>query len=301
MTNFETEQTAIYVIALIRYANVSPRMMEALLRHFGNVERIIKSDAGTLMAISGMTADDANKIAQSSDCLEDAEVYYKTLKERDILIQTRFDKDYPEHLFELNDPPSLIYYRGSLPDKNKKSVALVGNRKASNEGIELTTTIVKKFAEENVQIISGLIGGIDIAAHLGTKAAGGKSFALLESGLEHIYPEENRPLAIDIVNEGGLITEYRPEIEVEHDNYKATNRLIAAIAQAVIITEYYENDEIVNDLLQCCSQIGKMTFIMIDSKMGGLIDEKSLNNAVTCGAIPMVGLDKINDIIVSLV
>lgn len=289
------------VIALVRYGGVHPRMMEALLRHFGNVERIIKSDAGTLMAISGMTTEDANKIARASDYLGEAETYLKTLNERDIKVHTRFCNEYPERLFELNDPPTLIYYRGRLPDKNQKTVAIVGNTKASNTGIELTTNLAKIFVEQNVQIISGINGGIDIAAHLGAKAAGGHTFGVLESGIEHIYPEVNRPVAIDIVQEGGLITEYPPEIEIEKNHFKATNRLIAAMAQAVVITEFYDDDELVKDLLTCCSQIGKMLFVIIDPQHGGLTDEKSLNYAVKCGAIPLVGLDKVNDIIVSLV
>lgn len=301
MTKTELFDRKIATIALIRYGEVHPRMMEALLRHFGNVERIIKSDSGTLMSIEGMSAEYANNIMYAADHLNEAKIFYQSLLEKEIMVNSRFDDDYPVNLFELNTPPSLLYHRGILPDRTKKIAAIAGSKKATNEGIELTTTLAKQLVEADVEIVSGLSGGISTAAHLGAKAAGGKSYALLESGHENIFPEEYRPLAIDIVQQGGLISEYPPEVENEYGNFKSTNRILAAFAQAVIITEFYEDDKVVEDLLNCCSQIGKMIFVLIDPKYGGLTDEKGLSKAVQCGAVPMVGLEKIQDIIVSLV
>ena len=300
MTKTKDKKTTIAVLALVRYGEVTPRMMEALLRHYGTIEMILASDAGTLMAIGRMTTDTANKIAQASDFLEDAETYYQLLLDKKIHIITRFDSDYPHNLFELHDPPPLLFYRGIIPDSTVKIVSVVGTQTASNEGIELTTTIAKKLATENIQILSGLHTGINISSHLGAKSSSGKTFAVLESGLENIFPEENRPIAVDIAQTGGLITEFTEEIEFSTEYFLSANRLLAAISQAVIITEFYKDDSFVYDLLEVCSQIGKMAFILIDPKYT-LVDTESLNHAVKCGAIPMVGLDKLDDIIHSLV
>ena len=98
-----------------------------------------------------------------------------------------------------------------------------------------------------------------------------------------------------------MISEYPPDTIYTDNSYKSTNRLLAAISQAVIFTEFYEDSKRTLDLLTCCSQIGKMVFVMINPEYGALTDEKSLNRAISCGAIPMVGLDKVDDIVVSLV
>ncbi len=300
MTKIKDREKKIAVLALVRYGEVEPRMMEALLRHYSTIEMILASDAGTLMAISGMTTDAANQIARATDYLEDAESYYKLLLDKNIQVVTRFDKEYPQSLFELHDPPSLLYYRGIIPEDDANTVTLVGTKIASNEGIELTTTISKKLVEAGVQVLSGLQTGVNISTHLGAKASEGKTFAVLESGLEKIYPEENRPIAVDIVQTGGLITEFTEGREFSNENTKSSNRLLIGISQAVIITEFYKDDLFVYDLLDCCSQIGKMVFILIDPKYS-LVDTDSLNHAVKCGAVPMVGLDKLDDIIKSLV
>jgi DNA processing protein len=299
--NFSSANSTILTLALCRFADVTPRMMNALLNHFGNLERIMKSDAGTLMSINGMTIETANKITQAKDQLDEADVIYTQLRERDIDLVSRFDDEYPQLLFELNDPPSIIYFRGRLPDPKNKIAGIVGSEKPSNEGIGLTTTLAKNLTENDVQIISSLNIGISIAAHLGSRSSNGISFAVLDSGFDNVVPEENIPVAIDIVKDGGLITEYPPDVEYNSESYKTSNRIVAAMAQAIVLTEFYADSEIITDLLECCSQIGKLLFILIDPKSGALTDEDSLNKAVSCGAIPIVGCDKIDDITKSLV
>lgn len=289
------------ILALCQFSGVHPRLLEVLLREYRSIDNIFKADAGSLMGIAGMTADIANRVADAKSQLSRAEKYYSELKQRDVNVVSRFDDEYPERLFELNDPPTLLFFRGTLPTKTGKLVALGGSEKASNEGIELTVELAKLFAEAGVQVVSSLAHGIDSAAHIGTRAGNGNSFSVLQSGLDNIYPDDNRPLAIDIVKNGGLLSEYLPEVEFISDNYTESNRLIAALAQAVVVTEFYNDSHITMDLLKCCGQIGKLAFVMIDPRHGALTDKDGLNAAVTQGAIPMVGLDKVDDIIQSLV
>jgi len=289
------------VLALCRYADVKPRLFQSLLQNFGTLERVFKADSGKLMAIEGMVADTANKISQSTKFLDQAEEYYQSLKDRDISVITRFDDEYPNLLNELNDPPPLLYIRGNIPIRNAKTVALTGADEVSQNGIELTIEVSRQFAAADVQIISSLNKGIDTTSHIGSKAVDGISFSVLESGFDDIHPSENMPLAIDIIDGGGLISEYPPEAGFHEDNYKSSNRLIAGMARAVVITEAYKDSYRTLDLLTCCNQIGKLTFFIIDPEFGALADEDSLRLAVSNGAIVMVGLDKVDDIIKSLV
>lgn len=301
MTTSTNTKTVIHILALCQFAGVHPRLLEILLREYGSIENIFQADAGSLMGITGMTAGIANRVADAKSQLPRAEQYYTELKQRDINMVSRFDNAYPQRLFELNDPPTLLFFRGSLPVETAKVAALAGSQRASAEGIELTVELAKRLALAGVQVISSLAHGIDSATHLGSRTGNGNSFSVLQSGLDRIFPEDNQPLAIDIVKNGGLLTEYPPEFEFQTDHYKASNRIVAALAQAVIVTEFYSDSAATVDLLKCCGQIGKLAFVMIDPKYGALTDKDSLNMAVTHGAIPMVGLDKIDDIIQSLV
>ena len=123
----------------------------------------------------------------------------------------------------------------------------------------------------------------------------------MNNGHEEIVTPEDKAIAIDIIKNGGLISEYPFDQKSKKDSYKESNRIIVGLAQAVIVTEFYEHSVITMDLLKCCAQIGKLVFIMIDPRHGALADKESINKAISYGAIPMVGLDKIPDIIQSLV
>lgn len=301
MTDAATQTMLLQTIALCRFAGVQPRLMQALLTYFENLDRILKADAGALMTVQGMATEQANAITRASDQIEKAQQFYDVIRSQDINLVSRFEPDYPQRLFELNDPPSFLYYKGKLPSPELKIAAIVGTSKASNNGLELTAHLAKACAEQDVQIISGIDSGISSSAHLSAAAADGISFGVVRSGFGKIQPESSLALANDISARGGIITEHSPEFDPPKDEYKASNRIIASIAQAVVITEFYHDSEEVMDLLLCCSEIGKLVFLLIDPKHGALTEEKAINAAVTHGAIPMVGLDKIDDIIKALV
>jgi DNA processing protein len=289
------------VLALCRFSGVQPRLFEALISHFGTLEDILLADTGTLIKVNGMTAEAATQIAGTSDHLKRAGEFYADLKGRNIEIKSRFDDEFPRRLFELNDPPVLLYVRGRTPDNARKIVAIAGAENATSEGIELTVKLARRFAGSGVQIIASLRKGIDAAAHLGAKAAASASFSILDAGFDHICPAEHIPLAIDIAQAGGVISEYPPDQVYMDETFKRSNRILAALAQAVVTTELYQESTRALDLLSCCNQIGKLTFLMIDPSHGILADEESLNVAVANGAIQMVGLDKVDDIVKALV
>ncbi|MFH1685961.1 MAG: DNA-processing protein DprA [bacterium] len=284
------------VLALTRYAEVNPRLMEALLRHFGRLEDILEADASSLTAIEGLSPDQAARIAGVTTQLEVADEYLEHLRDRDIRVVTRFGEDYPQRLNELNDPPPLLFCRGNLPRPEGKLLAIAGTIQPSNEGIELTTHLAREAAMAGVQVISTLRGGIDVAAHLGARSGDGSSYAILDSGFDDPAMAEHMPVAIDIVGHGGVLSEWAPDIESEGTAFVSSNRLVAGMAQATVITELDQNAARTRDLLECGRQIGSMLFFLVDPRWGSLADEPSLRQAIECGAVPMVGLDKIKDI-----
>ena len=289
------------VIALTKYSEISPRIFQSLIEYFGTIENIFESDTGSLMSIDGMTPELADKILCASDFLEIAEIYIEELKLREIRLESRFGVTYPPLFFEINDPPTLLYYRGMLPDTTKKTVVIAGSDNAGNEGIELAVRFADTCARNDVQVVSSLNKGVDAAALLGCSTAAGHAFGVLESGFDEVYPRENVSLAIDIVKKGGLISEYPPDIKYNQQYYESSNRILVGMSQAVVISEIYKDSHRIMDLLRCCSEVGKLSFIIINPEFGAQTDTESLEQAVRYGAIPLVGFDKFDDIIKSLV
>lgn len=177
---------AIHLLALNTLSGISPRTFDVLIKHFGSTEAILGAKRPDIMAIDGMTDALATKVTGAAKKLTKAKDLATMLEERDIRVVTCFDPSYGELLRELNDPPALLFVRGTMPDPNKKAVTLIGAREATAPGIELTTTVAQTFGEAGVQVISSLRGGIDGAAHLGARAANGISFAVIDSGFDEI-------------------------------------------------------------------------------------------------------------------
>ncbi|MBN1211465.1 MAG: DNA-processing protein DprA [candidate division Zixibacteria bacterium] len=299
--NLSRYSLTVKVMALCKYSGINPRLCEFLFNYFREPDDLLKVGADMLMKIEGMNRTTAENITRTAERLDEAEQYVDSLKKRDIEVVTRFDPAYPVLLFELNNPPPLLYVRGRLPEMTQKTVALVGAEVPTNEGIEMTTRLAREFAEAGVQLISSLDGGIDYAAHLGCKTAEGISFAVIDSGFDALTADDSMPLAIDIVQKGGLISEYPPDEKAAPENYMEANRIMAGLSRAVVVTELYFDSLRTLDLLKFCNMIGKLAFILIDEEYGALADEESLALAVEYGAIPMVGYDKIEDIIKALV
>lgn len=296
----EYSQTA-KVMALSRYAGIGPRVFDMLITHYGTLDAILSAEDSSLREIEGMAEQLQSQLAAAESCLQKAEAEQEALARRDIHVVTRLDKTYPRLLNDLNDPPPFLYVRGELPDNDRKSVTIAGTSEATNEGIELTVKLATRFAEAGVQVVSSLRIGIDAAAHVGTKSVDRASFAVLDSGFDHIDSTEQVPLAIDALRAGGVITEYAPETEPGERNYVESNRLLAGISHAVVVTEIYHDSAQVMDLVLFCSQIGKLVFLMVDPDHGALSDKEALDRLTEYGAVPIVGLDKVDDIIKTLI
>ncbi len=146
--------------------------------------------------------------------------------------------NYPARLKCLPGMPLSLYVKGSLPDERKKSVAIVGARKCSSYGRQAAYMFAKILAENGIQIISGLAFGIDSYAHKGCLEGGGKTFAVLGCGIDLCYPKSNSRLYNDILKTGGgILSEYESDSPPYAYHFPVRNRIISALADAVIIIE----------------------------------------------------------------
>lgn len=148
------------------------------------------------------------------------------------------ENKYTSILTSIPNQPQALYYSGILPQKRQISVAIVGSRKPTSYGREVTEQLASRLAQRGVIIISGLALGIDAIAHQACLKAGGITLAIQANGLHRIYPATNRSLGQQIIKHGGaLITEYAAGMEPLPHNFLARNRLVSGLADAVVVIE----------------------------------------------------------------
>ncbi len=154
----------------------------------------------------------------------------------------RGEVDYPPEVEQVYRPPDILYFRGNLKAcLARKRVAIVGSRRMSDYGKQITTAFGRELAEGSITIVSGLAIGVDAQAHRAALEAGGLCLAVLPSPLNNVVPATNRHLAEQIVQSGGaLISQYPPGSEVHKGNFVARNELVAALSNVLLIPEAAE-------------------------------------------------------------
>jgi DNA processing protein len=150
------------------------------------------------------------------------------------------DARYPSRLAEVPDAPATLHVHGALVDADALAVAVVGSRRATPYGLEVAETLAADLAARGVTIVSGLARGIDAAAHRGALRVGGRTLAVLGSGIDVIYPPENRRLAAEIVERGALLSQFAPGTPPLPQNFPTRNQVIAALSLAVVVVEAAE-------------------------------------------------------------
>lgn len=167
-----------------------------------------------------------------------AEHEYEKLEKLGIALLFPDDPQFPPSLREIPWPPFAIYLRGTLPAFKNPTLAIVGTRKATEEGKALAKTFAQTLAEANVVVISGLAFGIDAAAHRGSLDAKGKTLAVLAHGLDQIYPRSHERLAEEILAHGGaLLSEYPPGTPSLPYRFLERNRIVSGLASGVLVVE----------------------------------------------------------------
>ena len=151
------------------------------------------------------------------------------------------DREYPEILKNIYDPPVSLYIRGNKEILNSFNLAIIGCRDATEYGMKIAQGFSYRLSKKNINIVSGLARGIDSMAHLGAVYAKSKTIAVLGNGLDRVYPKENYFLAEKIIeNEGAIISEYPLGTKPDRMNFVARNRIISGISKGVIVVEAKE-------------------------------------------------------------
>lgn len=158
-----------------------------------------------------------------------------------VQILTCKDEKYPKRLKEIYDYPPVIYVKGSVLPEDEWCLAVVGTRRATVYGRQITEEIVSDLARSKITIVSGLAKGIDTVAHRSAVEAGGRTLAVFASGLDVIYPPENEKLAKSIMENGAIISEYPLGMKPRAENFPRRNRILSGLSLGVLVTEADEN------------------------------------------------------------
>ncbi len=208
---------------------------EKLIQCFGNPNTLWN------VSVKEMLDNGFNKriadIIESSRKTFDPISVTKNLEQNDIKYVAFCDENYPERLKEIYCPPIGLFYIGELPDNNIPTVAAIGARLCSDYGKVITDRIVSELAKTGIQIVSGLAMGIDGYAHRAALCANGKTYGILGTGIDTIYPNENTDLFQKMYIKGGVISEYYLGTKNRRTNFPERNRIIAGLSDSIVVIE----------------------------------------------------------------
>ncbi len=231
------------LIILSRIQGIGPNRLRLLVSHFGNPASALNASAREVAFVEGFSQKMAVAVSsfrKSSKYIE-AEKYAenqlaKTNKTGTRII-TFWEKEYPDLLKKIYDPPPYFFLKGKLLNEDKFSIAIVGTRNPSSYG----TTITEKFTQEltrlGITIVSGLARGIDTVAHNAAIKYRGRTIAVIGSGIDVIYPPENKNLSNKISEYGGIISEFDMGTQPDAGNFPRRNRIISGISLGTLIIE----------------------------------------------------------------
>lgn len=212
-------------------------LFNRLIKAFHTPEKVFQATPDMLKRIEGIRS---NTIRAITDSVKDGDWVNRELDRLEKLglsLLTFNDVGYPHNLKMIYDPPPILYIKGEIKERDDRSLAVVGSRSASAYGKDTTQRLTRALAGRGFTIVSGLARGIDTAAHLGALQGGGRTVAVLGSGLDVIYPWENSRLAEDISERGAVISEFPLGAQPEAPHFPSRNRIISGLSLGTIIIE----------------------------------------------------------------
>ena len=225
-----------YEIALSLTSGIGAVTARSLIDHFGDAEAIFKANKTQLTAVQGIGIKIADSILkQQAFARAEKELAFAQRYKIDILTYT--SDSYPARLRNCYDAPMVLYYKGTADLNSTKIVSIVGTRRATPYGKELTQSLVESLKQHDILVISGLAHGIDGIAHKACLKAGIPNIGVVGHGLDRIYPAQHRAIAEKMISNGGLLTEFTSETNPDRENFPKRNRIVAGMADATIIVE----------------------------------------------------------------
>ncbi len=228
-----------YLLALNKIPGLGSRRLMSLIENVGSARRIWGASVKELIAAPSISKKLAIDIVNARSIV-DPDEELKKISELGIDLITIWDDDYPYNLKNIYDPPVVLYVKGSLLPADNNSISIVGSRRASSYGRRVAKRLSFDIAKYGITVVSGLARGIDTEAHRGALESGGRTIAVVGSGLDVIYPPENHGLFEKISRSGAVISEFALGTPPEARNFPARNRIVSGFSKGTVVVEASE-------------------------------------------------------------
>ncbi len=236
------DEEKLFLIALAKTFPLNSGVQNVLLDHFGSAKAVYDSRFDVEEALPGASINFQRTIAQMDLYLDLATKELDYAARESIYCICRDDDRYPRRLRECEDAPIVIFYKGTADLNARHVVSMVGTRHCTEYGKTFCRNFMRDFAQEcsDAVVVSGLAYGIDITAHREALEHGLQTVGVLAHGMEQIYPLSHRRTAEQMMDQGGLLTEYTSYSKINKVNFVSRNRIVAGLADAVIVVESRE-------------------------------------------------------------
>ncbi len=224
------------LIALNMIEKIGPIRLRHLLEMFESPESVLGASKEKLAMVDGIGNDTAIKIADWENQV-DLAGELKRIREYDCKVVTQLDSIYPASLREIYDPPIVLYVKGSLVERDHHGVAIVGSRMTTPYGLESARRLAYQLGQAGVTVVSGGARGIDTAAHQGSLRSEGRTIAVIGSGLDIVYPSENRELFDRITMKGAVMTQFPFRRKADRQTFPIRNRIVAGMSLGTLVVE----------------------------------------------------------------
>ena len=224
-----------YIMWLSRIKGIGGRKIDKLVEYFGCAEEIYKAEKSELENV--LKPEDALNISRASKD-GSLDLLAESLIKAGAGYISKFTKNFPEGLRNIDDMPIGIYYKGKLPDRSARIAAMVGSRRCTEYGKRVAMKLAGELAERNIVVVSGLADGIDSYSHIGSLRHEGITAAVLGTSIDRCYPAGNIGLLEEIIEKGGcIISEYGPYQQTYSSDFVRRNRIIAGLSEVLIVVE----------------------------------------------------------------
>lgn len=225
-----------YRIALTMINGVGDLLARNLISYCGSAEAVFTEKKRFLLKIPNIGEQTAASIAAFQD-FDEAEKEIRLIEKHNIKPLFYLDNEYPARLKNHEDSPILLYYKGKADLNHQRMISVVGTRKATPYGRNFTEQLCEALGRHGVSIVSGLASGTDTNAHKYSLKYKLPTIGVLGHGLHSIFPADNRRMAFEMLEQGGLLTEYRYAAPGVKENFPQRNRIVAALCDALIVVE----------------------------------------------------------------
>lgn len=227
-----------YWIAFSSIEQIDSRFIQQLYNHFRDIEKAFNASISDLKEIEGLSIKKSENFIKYRDKV-DIDRRFTEVETRGINFLTLDDENYPKMLKNIDNPPAVLYYKGKLFECNlDKTLAVVGSRRASQNGRDDLRKIISGLGNTDICIVSGLASGIDTVAHTSAIENNLKTIGVIASGFDYTYPASNKTLYQNIENGyGAVLTEYYPTFEPVKFRFPQRNRIVSGLSYGTLVCE----------------------------------------------------------------